>query len=123
MNQLLANMHLVKNDSLRQTQTRTKPEAIANQAQPATSFQNVLEVQFSKHAALRLTDRNINLTHDQIDRVASGIGKAGEKGIRDSLVLVDDVALVVNVKSRTVITAMNQVSDNVFSNIDGAVIV
>jgi flagellar operon protein len=80
-------------------------------------------VQFSKHAALRLSDRNISLTGEQIDRVAEGIGKAGEKGIRDSLVLVDDVALVINVKSRTVITAIGQATDNVFSNIDGAVIV
>jgi len=97
--------------------------------QPSVSFRDVLgskmdmDVQFSKHAALRLNDRNIQLTGEQIDRVADGIVKASEKGIRDSLVLVDNVALVVNVKSRTVITAMNQSIDNVFSNIDGAVIV
>jgi flagellar operon protein len=97
--------------------------------QPAVSFRDILgskietPVQFSKHASLRLNDRNICLTGEQIDRVAEGIGRAGEKGIRDSLVLVDDVALVVNVKSRTVITAINQLADNVFSNIDGAVIV
>ena len=100
------------------------PEAAT--VQPTTSFRDILEnlapVQFSKHAATRLNDRNINLTGEQIDRVATGIGKANEKGIRDSLVLVDDVALVVNVKSRTVITAVNQ-AENVFSNIDGAVIV
>jgi len=105
-----------------------KPEAASTGANFRELLGNQLRtpeapVQFSKHAAIRLNDRNINLTHSQIERVADGIGKAGEKGIRDSLVLVDDVALVVNVQSRTVITAMNQSADNVFSNIDGAVIV
>jgi flagellar operon protein len=98
-------------------------------AQPVTSFREVLgnsisrQVQFSKHAALRLNNRDISLTGDQMDRVESAITKAREKGIRDSLVLVDNMALIVNVKSRTVITAMNQSNEHVFSNIDGAVIV
>ena len=93
------------------------------------SFKDVLsntldkQVQFSKHANMRLSARNINLTGDQMARVGDGILKANEKGIRDSLVLVDNLALVVNVGSRTVITAMNRDNQNVFSNIDGAVIV
>jgi flagellar operon protein len=88
-------------------------------AAPAVSFQDVL---FSKHAAVRLNDRNIALSSDQMNRVADAIVKADAKGIRDSLVLVDNVALVVNVKSRTIVTAMNS-DNNVFSNIDGAVII
>ncbi|MCL2499230.1 MAG: hypothetical protein FWE90_02720 [Defluviitaleaceae bacterium] len=87
--------------------------------QPSVSFRDVL---FSKHAALRLDSRDIKLSDDQITRLGTAIGKAQEKGIRDSLILMDDVALVVNIRSRTVITAMNR-QDNVFSNIDGAVIV
>jgi len=98
-------------------QTSSFHDILGSQLESTTS------VQFSKHATIRLNDRNINLTNDQIERVAGGIGQANEKGIRDSLVLVDDVALVVNVKSRTVITALNQVTNNVFSNIDGAVVV
>lgn len=96
----------------------------AETPQTGASFRDVLDrVQFSKHANMRLNARNITLTGDQMARVENGIVKANEKGIRDSLVLVDDVALVVNVKSRTVITAMNQDRENVFSQIDGAVIV
>ena len=97
--------------------------------QPTTSFREILgsqmqpPIHLSKHAALRLEDRNISLTGEQIDRVADGIGKANEKGIRDSLVLVDDLALIVNIQSRTVITAISQMQENIFSNIDGAVIV
>ena len=95
------------------------------------NFQKALEgalhrqqpVQFSKHAHMRLSDRQITLTGEQLSRVEDGLTKANAKGIRDSLVLVDDVALVVNVKSKTVITAMGSGQDNVFSNIDGAVIV
>ena len=87
--------------------------------QPNVNFRDVL---FSKHAALRLDSRDIKLSDDQITRLGQAIGKAQDKGIRDSLVLMDDVALVVNVNSRTVITAMNR-QENVFSNIDGAVIV
>ncbi|MDR1665381.1 MAG: hypothetical protein LBR83_10765 [Clostridiales bacterium] len=102
------------------------PVPVKRQEQAAAvqgSFGDVLSVQFSKHANMRLNARNINLSGDQLSRVEDGIGKAYEKGIRDSLVLVDDVALVVNVKSRTVITALQHGSDHVFSNIDGAVIV
>lgn len=95
------------------------------------NFQKALEgalhkqtpVHFSKHANMRLGDRQIKLTGEQLSRVEAGLNTAGAKGIRDSLVLVDDVALVVNVKSKTVITAMGRGHDNVFSNIDGAVIV
>ncbi|MCL2204770.1 MAG: flagellar protein [Defluviitaleaceae bacterium] len=87
--------------------------------QPSVNFRDIL---FSKHAALRLDSRDIKLSDDQISRLGTAIGKAQEKGIRDSLVIMDDVALVVNVRSRTVITAMNQ-QDNVFTNIDGAVVV
>lgn len=86
-------------------------------------------VNFSKHANMRLSDRQIRLTGDQLSRLEAGLSRANAKGIRDSLVLVDDVALVVNVKSKTVITAMSAGRsdasgiDSVFSNIDGAVIV
>ena len=58
-----------------------------------------------------------------MERVEDGLQRANAKGIRDSLVLVDDLALVVNVKSKTVITALQNTQENVFSNIDGAVIV
>lgn len=81
-------------------------------------------VKFSKHAMGRLTDRNIELTEGQIDRLNSGTKQASQKGINESLVLVDDMAFIVNIKNNTVITAMdkNSSEENVFTNIDGAVI-
>ena len=81
-------------------------------------------VKFSKHAANRLTDRNIELSEGQLDRLNSGMRQASKKGINESLVLVEDMAFIVNIKNSTVITAMdkNSSDENVFTNIDGAVI-
>ena len=82
-------------------------------------------VRFSKHAANRLSDRKIELTDEQLERLNDGTKKAGQKGIRDSLVLVDQLAFIVNTKSNTVITAMDQTEadENIYTNIEGAVII
>lgn len=80
------------------------------------------ELKFSKHANERLASRNIDLTDEQMARLESGAKKASEKGIQESLVMVDDLAFIVNIKNNTVITAVNDGDDKVFTNIDGAVI-
>lgn len=82
------------------------------------------ELKFSKHASMRLEERNISLTMEQNARLESGVAKASEKGIRDSLVMIDSLAFIVNVPNKTVVTAMDQAEqqDNIFTNIDGAVI-
>ncbi len=79
----------------------------------------------SSHAQTRLQSRNIELDAAAWNRVMSGVEKAAAKGAKESLVLVDDAALVVSVKNRTVITAVDKASlkDNVFTNIDSAVVV
>lgn len=97
------------------------------------SFQDILAeksgrteggLKFSKHAANRLADRNIRLTDEQIGRLSDGTQKADAKGIRESLVIVDELAFIVNIPNRTVVTAMDQTQtqENIFTNIDGAVI-
>ena len=82
-------------------------------------------LRFSKHASERLSDRNIELSDSQLTRLNEGAQRACEKGINESLVLMDEFAFIVNVKNNTVITAMekNGSDENVFTNIDGAVIV
>ena len=80
------------------------------------------ELKFSKHANERLASRNIDLTDEQRVRLENGAKKANEKGINESLVMVDNLAFIVNVKNNTVITAVNDGEDRVFTNIDGAVI-
>lgn len=98
------------------------------------SFQQILEqtadkgnadLKFSKHAANRLADRKIELTDKQLERLSEGTAKASEKGIKESLVLLDELAFIVNIPNNTVITAMSQAEtdENVYTNIDGAVII
>ena len=82
------------------------------------------ELKFSKHATMRLEEREISLSKDQSERLESGVLKASEKGIHESLVIVDSLAFIVNIPNKTVVTAMDQTetNSNVFTNIDGAVI-
>lgn len=111
---------------------QTKPAV--NKA-PEISFKDILksktlvnepkELKFSKHAANRLVDRNISLSNEQLERLNDGARKAGEKGIKESLVLMDSLAFIVNVPNNTVVTAIDssETVENVFTNIDGAVII
>ncbi len=81
-------------------------------------------IRWSSHARARLLQRGIEFTPEQHSRLESAVDKATEKGAKDSLVLLDDTALVVSAQNRTVITAlgMHQAKENVFTNIDSAVI-
>ena len=80
--------------------------------------------QFSRHALARVQRRGIELDQGTLQRLAEGVGRAAGKGARDSLVLVDGTAFVVSVANNTVITAVGSehMKDNVFTNIDSAVI-
>ena len=107
-----------------------KPEKTTEQNKEVVSFQDVLnakveqEVKFSNHANQRLENRNIELSEDQLERLNQGVGQARTKQIQESLVMMDNLAFIVNVKNNTVVTAMEQgESGQVFTNIDGAVIV
>ena len=107
-----------------------KPEKTTESNKETVSFQEVLnakveqKVKFSKHANQRLENRNIELSEDQLERLNQGVGQARTKQIQESLVMMDNLAFIVNVKNNTVVTAMEQgESGQVFTNIDGAVIV
>ncbi len=99
----------------------------STETKKADGFAAILQDQLkvSGHAKTRLESRNIDLQPAQWDRVIGGVDRAAAKGSKESLVMVDDVALVVSVKNRTVITAVDKDSlkDQVFTNIDSAVIV
>lgn len=94
-------------------------------------FENLLQqeinkttgVKFSKHAEMRMQARNIDLSQVQKDKINNAVSMAQQKGVKDSLVILDNIAFVVNVPSKTVITAVNnnELKDNVFTNIDGAI--
>ena len=105
------------------TEKRNSPSKTSD-----VSFEDVLrqqqQLKFSKHASQRLESRNISLSEEQNARLEDGVEQAHAKGIKDSLVLVDSLAFIVNVPSKTVVTAMDQTEtqSNIFTNIDGAVI-
>lgn len=107
-----------------------------NRSNNSVSFEDILkqqfkektqvsELKFSKHATQRLSDRNISLSEEQLARLQKGAELSNEKGIKESLVLMDDFAFIVNTQNNTVITAMEQEKqgENIFTNIDGAVFV
>ena len=81
------------------------------------------ELKFSKHASERLLSRNIDLSESQKERLNHAVQAAQAKGIKESLVMMDNLAFIVNVKNNTVITAVAGGEEKIFSNIDGAVVV
>jgi flagellar operon protein len=100
---------------------------VAGQAsfeQALQSAQSDSALSFSKHAQSRLAERGVTLDSQDLQRLEGAVDKAAAKGSRDSLVLMDDLALVVSVRNRTVITAVdaNSRKGNVFTNIDSVVL-
>ncbi len=97
---------------------------------PEGTFQEMLEraraqaIKLSGHAQQRLAKANRTLSEEEMTQLARAVDRAAAKGSRDALVLMRDLALVVSVKNRTVITAVdgNRIRENIFTNIDSAVI-
>jgi flagellar operon protein len=107
----------------------TYPAAQPAQKAKGQAFEEILKsrlsgVKFSSHALERLQRRNISLTPERMAKIDSAVAKAAEKGSRESLILMDDLALIVSIKNKTVITAVDgeSIRENVFTNIDSAVI-
>ncbi len=99
-----------------------------NQANPAgPSFADTLSgvqnLRFSNHAQKRMQVREINLSDDGITRLANAVEKAEKRGGKESLVMVDDLAFIVNVRDRMVVTALDPGSrgEGVFTKIDSVV--
>ena len=98
----------------------------------STAFNEILReavqkeqaVKFSKHAQIRMRQRNISLSQQEIDLIGQAIEKAKAKGVRDSLVLMGNLAFIVNVPTKTIVTAVDgeSIKESVFTNIDGAVV-
>ncbi|MCF6137112.1 TIGR02530 family flagellar biosynthesis protein [Pseudalkalibacillus berkeleyi] len=104
-------------------------KVVASNKRDTSTFKDYLhgqvkELKVSKHAGTRLAERNINIDQPTWDRISIKLSEANDKGIKDSLVLVGEAALVVNTDNNTVITAMNrkEASDHIFSNINGAIV-
>ena len=104
----------------------------SNNKQKSEQFGQLLEqtvrdsqpITFSSHAQNRLQYRQISLTDPQVARLEKGVTSAADKGAESSLVMLDNLAFIVSVRNRTVVTALDQAQTNshVFTHIDSAVI-
>ncbi|MCX7929370.1 MAG: hypothetical protein N2663_01415 [Chlorobi bacterium] len=94
----------------------------------AETFESVLQserLRFSAHAQARLSSRGVQLSSQDMARLEEAITKAERKGVRDAFVMLRDMVFIVSIKNKTVITALkaDQAHENVFTNIDAAVLV
>lgn len=96
----------------------------AEQVKAVTDTVKKEGVKFSNHAIERMQTRGIAYSPEDLNRLSSAIEKAAAKGSKDSLVLMNDSALIVSVKNNTVVTVMdkNALKENVFTNIDSTVV-
>jgi flagellar operon protein len=92
------------------------------------SFQSIFQqevdtLKFSNHAMKRLESRNIQLSPNELNKIQTAVDKAQSKGSKDSLVMMDSTAFIVNIPNRTVVTAVpvGENNENVFTNIDSVV--
>ena len=104
-------------------------DVVRKQYDPVSSsfdsiFKEELEkVKFSNHAMKRLESRNIQLSDSDLGKIQSAVEKAEMKGAKDSLVMMENTAFIVNIPNKTVVTAMevSGSNENVFTNIDSVV--
>ncbi len=110
----------IKSDQKSSNTSETK-QAVLGALDSASS--QVL-IKFSSHATSRLRSRGIDMSAEQLRKLSEAVDKAASKGLDDTLVLTKEAAFIVSVKNRTVVTAMDrsQMDGNVFTNIEGAVI-
>lgn len=111
---------------VRRTEQPVKAITESKQNTRTKSFEEVLEsVKFSKHAVERIVSRDIKLSDTDYARLEKGLGLAKQKGIRQTLIMMDNKVFIASVKNNTIITASAEenLKENVFTNIDGAVIV
>ncbi|SHI05296.1 TIGR02530 family flagellar biosynthesis protein [Sporanaerobacter acetigenes] len=106
-----------------------KPNIKVNQSK---NFEDVLkkiqsnndEIKFSKHAIDRMNERDVKLDGYEVVKLEEAFKKAEEKGINEALILIGDKGFIASVRNKTVITTISndKLKENVFTNIDGAVI-
>lgn len=107
----------------------SRPDRIANALAPERSFETLFRkelanVRFSKHATDRMSERNMRVDGEDLEKIDRAIAKAEQKGSQDSLIFLRDMAFIVNIPNRTVVTAIEsgRMQENVFTNIDSAVV-
>ncbi len=108
-------------DVLAPTQGKSSVQGITN---PALNKNSVEGLKFSNHAVERMQSRGIRFTPEDMTRLNDAVSRAAAKGSKDSLILMQDSALIVSVKNKTVVTVMDKTAlkENVFTNIDSTIV-
>ncbi|MCB9134647.1 MAG: flagellar protein [Anaerolineales bacterium] len=121
---LTADPRLQATDQVRPPARGTSAPAEAGQTSFADALDQARGLTFSNHAKKRLETRQITLSDDGLNRLMNAVDKAEQRGSRDSLVLMDDLAFIVNVYNRTVVTALDTQArgEGIFTNIDSVVL-
>lgn len=112
---------------IRDSRTSAGPSStpdVPSFADALASSRPAIPIHFSRHAQRRLEARHIALDEDETSRLRQAFDALARKGGRQSLVMLDRVALVVNVPSGTVVTAMapGERKEAVFTQIDSVAI-
>jgi len=106
-----------------------KPEHPVNKVvEGKSSFDSIFRkevdnLKFSNHASKRIESRELHLSSNDMTKLQDAVNKAESKGAKDSLVMMDNRAFIVNIPNKTVITAVDveQSDENIFTNIDSVV--
>jgi len=126
-------LHILPEPIINKTAGDAKAGKNTRPGKQAADFQDVFlrelagenKIKVSAHARRRLAERNIVIGQQDWERINNAVNKAEAKGANNSLLIHGELALIVSVKNRTVISAMdeNALMDHVFTNIDSAVII
>lgn len=83
------------------------------------------DIKFSQHATKRLKDRNINIDNSEFLKLREAFNKLRSKGGKDSLVVTDNAAYILDVTNGKVVTAVDKekMSENVFTKIDSTIFI
>jgi len=107
----------LKQQDLKKIETNLKPQFVSHSEKSGLKFSN--------HAVERMMHRGIRFAPEDLERLDQAVQKAESKGAKDTLVLLNDSALIVSVKNKTVVTVMDKagLKENVFTNIDSTVVI
>lgn len=108
-------------DVLGQTEAPATAQITKPAAAPKVEPSNI---KFSNHAIERMQSRGITYSPGDLDKLSQAVSKAAAKGSKDTLILMDQSALIVSIKNNTVVTVMdkNALKENVFTNIDSTIV-
>ncbi|AFA49275.1 TIGR02530 family flagellar biosynthesis protein [Acetobacterium woodii] len=129
-----SNYYRLNDAIIRQTErinSTNQNTASSKKEEAKVSFKELLDqnikntVTFSKHASVRKEQRNIEVTEDDLEKLSDACDQAQEKGINNTLIMMDDSAFIVSAANKRVITVMdkNEMKNKLFNDIEGAVFI